>query len=235
MIINLISSPRNISTALMYSFAQRADCKVIDEPFYGLYLLQSGMDHPGRDEIIESQPKTVGGVIEWINELHARHTHVFVKNMAHHLVEMDTSFLMNWKNVLLIRDPKKLITSFAKVIRNPTMSDIGVRRQEELEQTLSNFQQCPIIDSGVILTNPKAILGKLCEQIGIPFDEAMLSWQPGAIQEDGVWAKYWYKNVHASNGFQKPLEREEQFPEHCLSLLQESQEIYQRLFTKSIQ
>ena len=37
MIINLISGPRNISTALMYSFAQRSDCQVWDEPFYANY------------------------------------------------------------------------------------------------------------------------------------------------------------------------------------------------------
>ena len=36
--IMLWSSPRNISTALMYSFAQREDTSVMDEPFYAYYL-----------------------------------------------------------------------------------------------------------------------------------------------------------------------------------------------------
>jgi len=35
--INLWSSPRNVSTALMYSFAQRLDTTVVDEPLYAYY------------------------------------------------------------------------------------------------------------------------------------------------------------------------------------------------------
>ena len=36
--ICLWSGPRNISTALMYSFAQRDDTAVYDEPLYAHYL-----------------------------------------------------------------------------------------------------------------------------------------------------------------------------------------------------
>ena len=43
-VINLIAGPRNLSTAIMYSFAQRKDCVVIDEPFYGHYLSNSELD-----------------------------------------------------------------------------------------------------------------------------------------------------------------------------------------------
>jgi hypothetical protein len=32
------SGPRNLSTAMMYAFAQRSDCRVWDEPFYAAYL-----------------------------------------------------------------------------------------------------------------------------------------------------------------------------------------------------
>ena len=48
-IINLISGPRNLSTALMYSFSQRPDTVVIDEPFYAHYLVTTGIDHPSRE------------------------------------------------------------------------------------------------------------------------------------------------------------------------------------------
>ncbi|HMG91357.1 MAG TPA: hypothetical protein VK589_14930, partial [Chryseolinea sp.] len=54
--INLVSGPRNISTALMYSFAQRADTVVLDEPYYAFYLHKSGVEHPGKDEVLKSQP-----------------------------------------------------------------------------------------------------------------------------------------------------------------------------------
>ena len=44
----------------------------------------------------------------------------------------------------------------------------------------------------------------------------MLSWAPGPKKADGVWAKYWYQNVHTSSGFQEYVEEEI----HLLSSLQ---------------
>ena len=46
--ICLWSGPRNVSTALMYSFAQRNDVRVVDEPLYGHYLKVTGAQHRGR-------------------------------------------------------------------------------------------------------------------------------------------------------------------------------------------
>ena len=45
------SGPRNLSTAMMRSFGNRADTFVSDEPFYGAFLKPSGADHPMRDEM----------------------------------------------------------------------------------------------------------------------------------------------------------------------------------------
>ena len=53
--ICLWSSPRNISTAMMYSFAQRPDTIVFDEPLYAHYLRVTGIDHPGKEEVLASQ------------------------------------------------------------------------------------------------------------------------------------------------------------------------------------
>ena len=55
--IALWSGPRNISTTLMYSFAQRKDCKVFDEPLYAHYLSHTNAHefHPSADEVLLSQ------------------------------------------------------------------------------------------------------------------------------------------------------------------------------------
>ncbi|MEZ4981043.1 MAG: hypothetical protein R2769_05540 [Saprospiraceae bacterium] len=52
--INLWSSPRNISTAMMYSFGNRIDTSVVDEPLYAHYLSfqKTETEHPGKDEIL---------------------------------------------------------------------------------------------------------------------------------------------------------------------------------------
>lgn len=61
-IIHAISGPRNISTALMYSFAQRPGCAVFDEPMYGVYLKKLDPDHPGKEEVLAHWPTTLEGV-----------------------------------------------------------------------------------------------------------------------------------------------------------------------------
>src|SRR5678816_1116300 len=52
--IAMWSGPRNLSTAMMRSFGNRADTAVSDEPYYGAFLKTSGADHPMRATIIEA-------------------------------------------------------------------------------------------------------------------------------------------------------------------------------------
>ena len=52
--IAMWSGPRNISTAMMRSFENRPDTFVSDEPFYGFYLANTDIDHPGRKEVLRS-------------------------------------------------------------------------------------------------------------------------------------------------------------------------------------
>lgn len=231
MIINLISGPRNISTALMYSFAQHSKIKVVDEPFYAHYLINTGLDHPGREETIASMSADTDVLMNKIQTHEKTHEIVFLKNMAHHHEGLDWSYLNNMHNVFLIRDPKQLIASFAQVIPNPTIQDIGLKHEAELlDYVIENGSNPPIvIDSNDILEDPKQGLSSFCKQLGIHFEEPMLSWKKGAIPEDGVWAKYWYKNVHNSTGFAKQKTSDRPLPAHCEDLYEESLPFYDKL------
>ena len=81
------SGPRNISTALMYSFGNRDDFEIIDEPFYGNYLIETGLDHPMREEIISSQPKNVSSVIDNLTQdRSAVGKNLYQKHMTKHMV-----------------------------------------------------------------------------------------------------------------------------------------------------
>lgn len=231
MIINLISGPRNISTALMYSFAQRSDTKVIDEPFYAHYLLKTGLDHPGRDETIESMESDPEKIVENILRLEQQYPVVFLKNMAHHHIGLDWQYLNEIKNVFLIRDPKQLIASFAQVIPDPTLQDIGLKEEAELLEYVQSHgtYQPVVIDSNSILPNPERGLSQLCTNLDIPFDSSMLNWKAGALPEDGAWAKYWYANVHKSTGFAMQKTSSRPLPERCEKLYQEALPYYQKL------
>ena len=230
-VINLISGPRNLSTALMYSFAQREDMTVLDEPFYGYYLQNASLEieHPSQKEILQMMELKEEKVIENINSLR-KQKNVFVKGMAHHYLTDSPYFILNWENVILIRHPKKLIASFSKVIHTPTLNDIGIKKASELFLFLKKNGKTPIvIDSDELLKNPRNYLKKLCNLLEIPFSEKMLRWKKGGIPEDGVWAKHWYKNVHNSEGFAVQKSSSQPLPNHLEPLLAEALPYYEIL------
>lgn len=232
--INLISSPRNISTALMYSFAQRNDTHVFDEPFYAFYLLTSGANHPGKEEVIKSQPNKEEDVKRQVFAVNDKPV-VFIKNMSHHLEVMDQSFTDDVTNVFFIRNPRQIIASYAKVIEKPVMRDIGMEYQYNLYHRLINKKKQPIVvDSGYLLDGPESVLTQLCDRIGILFQHSMLHWEAGPKSYDGVWAPYWYDNVHRSTGFEKQKTSSQPLPDHLNELFQRANHLYEKLLPFSI-
>ncbi len=233
--ICLWSGPRNVSTALMYSFAQRGDCRVFDEPLYAHYLHHTDADeyHPGAKDILPTMENDGEKVVEMMMGPHDKPV-VFFKHMTHHLIELNLDFLKDCVNVILTRDPREMLVSFDKVIPNPTMQDVGYEAHLMLMDYLERIgQKAIVLDSKEILLDPKTVLTKFCDAIEIPFEESMLSWEAGPIPEDGIWAKYWYANVHKSTGFQPYFEKEIDFPERLEPLLEKCQKIYQELVNRN--
>lgn len=234
-LIHLVSGPRNISTALMYSFGNRSDFDIVDEPMYAVYLDNHDVDHPGREEIMASMSANIDDVRKEIF-VPKSDKHLFVKNMAHHFIGIDHSFVFDYHNIILIRDPKQLITSFAQVIPEPTIQDIGLAKAYELYIQIKAHSKNPLIvlDSNQILINPRKVLSRLCNELDIPFSEEMLKWQAGPRKADGVWAKFWYKNVHQTTGFSKQQKKDRVLPQNLEALYIEAKIHYDFLFEKSI-
>lgn len=233
--ICLWSGPRNVSTALMYSFAQRADTRVVDEPLYAHYLRVSGAVHPGGDAVLAAQDSDGERVVRDVILGSCDRPVLFLKQMAHHLTSLDRGFLDRTLNVLLIRDPREMLTSLMKNIPTPSIADTGLAVQTELLADLrSRGQDPPVLDGRLLLENPRGVLGALCDRMGIPFEESMLAWSAGARPEDGVWAPHWYARVHESTGFAPYRPKEERVPERFGSLLDECLGHYERLAEAAI-
>jgi hypothetical protein len=206
--INMWCSPRTVSTALMRSFAQREDTRVYDEPFYGAYLHKNkdrAQAHPQEQEVIGGmlvEPNRI--VDEIILGLHTKPI-IFFKQITHHLYMSDTpiEFLKDTTNVILTRDPRKMIPSLTKDLKKTIdIVDTGYNFQYKLVQDLKSFgQKIVVLDSDVLIKEPKLMLKKLCAEISIDFDEKMLSWKSGPSGIDGNWGKYWYGTATKSNGF----------------------------------
>lgn len=206
--IAMWSGPRNLSTALMYSFAERSDCAVRDEPFYAAYLAATGADHPMRAEILavqETDPARVSAACKGSDT--AGKPHLYMKHMAHHMVE---GFPLDWArgcaNVFLIRHPARVVASYARKREGPSLEDLGVLQQARLFATFADWTgRAPlVIDAADIRADPRAALTALCAALGLPFEPAMLRWPAGGRAEDGVWAAHWYGAVHRSTGFEDP-------------------------------
>jgi hypothetical protein len=204
--IAMWSGPRNISTAMMRSFENRADCAVVDEPFYAAYLAETGLDHPMRDEVLAAQPTDWRAVADGLAA--ADGVLVYEKHMAHHMLP---GFGLDWvkgcRNAFLIRDPAEVLASYvAKRAGEVTLADIGVARQREIfEREADRLGKAPPVVRGADVTaDPKGTLSALCGALEIAFDDAMLSWPAGPRDSDGVWAPAWYDSVWRSTEFAAP-------------------------------
>ena len=199
------SGPRTVSTAMMRAWENRGDTVVTDEPLYAFYLAETGLDHPGREEVIASQPVSWRAVLSSLarDPLPPGVTISYAKHMTHHVLpSVDLAAFAPFRHAFLIRDPRALLASYARVRSAPTASDLGLRQQARLHAEFGG----PVIDSADLLADPEAGLRALCSALGVPFSPAMLSWPAGPRDSNGVWAPHWYDSVWRSTGFAPPKE-----------------------------
>ncbi|MDH4276811.1 MAG: sulfotransferase family protein [Acidimicrobiia bacterium] len=233
--INIWSSPRNVSTAIMYSFRQRSDTTVVDEPLYAHYLAVTGRDHPGRDDVLATQSADIGAVVDDVILADYPTPVVFFKQMAKHLAGVDPSVTSEvlfgrCDNVILTRDPFDMLTSFQVRIPDADVDETGfVELLEILEHILDSGHEPIVLDSKLLLQNPGPVLRRLCERLDLPFDEAMMSWPAGPKPEDGAWARYWYDSVHRSTGWAPWKPKNATLLPHLQSVLDEVEPMYERL------
>ena len=203
--IAMWSGPRNISTAMLRSFGNRPDTFVTDEPLYGYYLRRTGLDHPGRDEVIAAQPDDWQTVAAWLcGPVPEDRTVWYQKHMSHHLLaEIDLDWLGALSNCFLIRDPREVLASYTQVRETVTLEDIGLPQQAALFDRLLDETGTPppVLDAKDVLSDPANLMCALCDAVGLEFTDSMLSWPPGLRATDGVWSKYWYGSVTDSTGF----------------------------------
>lgn len=198
------SGPRNLSTAMMYAFGARPDFAVVDEPFYAAYLDRTGLDHPMRHAVRASQPTDPAKVAATLTgPVPDKKQHFYQKHMTQHMIAgIPRDWFAHVRHVFLIRHPARVVASFGAKYDNPTLADIGFTQQTQIFDDLTAQGINPlVIDSADIRRDPRAMLTRLCDALGLPFDPAMLSWPMGGHPSDGVWAPHWYGAVHASTGF----------------------------------
>jgi hypothetical protein len=232
--IAMWSGPRNISTAMMRAWENRADTAVCDEPLYGHYLLATGLDHPGRDEVIASQATDWRAVVAALTgPIPDGKAISYQKHMAHHLLPViERGWLDRVVNCFLIRRPEEVLASYVRTRDDPTLADLGFAQQGEIFERVCERtgRVPPILDARDVLEHPRKMLTLLCAAVGVPFSESMLSWPAGRRDSDGVWAKYWYAGVERSTGFAPYRPPGEPLADRLRPLADACEPYYRRLY-----
>ncbi len=229
------SGPRNISTAMMRSWGNREDTNVCDEPLYAHYLNVTGRAHHGAAEVIHAGPTELSKIIPWLTGPIPGGKEIFYqKHMTHHLLpDMDRAWIRDLSNCFLIRSPAEVVVSLVKHVPDAKLADTGFPQQAELFDLVRKWtaQVPPVVDARDVLNNPRGMLTALCTKLNAEFSERMLQWPPGLRETDGVWAKYWYKEVETTTSFGPPRQQTLAVPEHLSALVAECQPYYDHLFS----
>lgn len=221
------SGPRNLSTALMRAWENRPDTVVVDEPLYAAYLARTGLDHPGREQVLVSQPTDLATAVAALQAPVDAEVQ-YVKHMSHHLLPGDDlTWTVAARNVLLVRDPAEVVASYVRSRQVCEPDDIGLLQQARLLDAWP--EPPPVLDAGDFLRDPEAHLRWLCDWLGLDFTERMLSWPAGPRASDGVWAPYWYDAVVASTGFEPWRPREVELSPHDTAVAEACRPAYERL------
>ena len=230
--IAMWSGPRNLSTALMRSFASRRDCSVIDEPFYAAYLKATGVDHPMRSIILGSYNKDPCEVAKNCSSGRVDKTIQYQKHMTHHMIpSFDRSFVHKVSNAFLIRSPEKVVKSFGKKVTCFNLNDLGFSQQVDLFNKICDElgKVPPVIDADELCSNPRVVLISLCSALNIDFDDEMLRWNTGSHSYDGIWGDYWYGSVTKSTGFTPLATNDETTSDFQAQLIDEAEPYFQIL------
>ncbi len=232
------SGPRNISTAMMRAWENRPDTWVVDEPFYAHYLATTGLDHPGRAEVIAAGETDWQRVVAQLTgPIPQGRTVHYQKHMTHHLLPaIATDWFVGLRHAFLIRDPREVLLSYVKSRPTVSADDIGVPRQAEIfERVRASVDPDPVvIDAGEFLQDPEGQLRAWCARLGLGFDAAMLHWPAGPRATDGVWAPHWYDAVLRSTGFEPWRERDRAVPAEHRAVIDRCMPLYEALYSKRL-
>jgi len=219
----------------MRSWGNRPDTLVVDEPFYAHYLKVTGLDHPGRDEVIACHEHDWRRVADsLLSPVPEGISILYQKQMSHHLLpKMGREWLNGLTHAFLIRDPRSMIASLGEKLGEFDLNATGLPQQIEIFEYVVRHtgRVPPVVDSAELLARPEPVLRALCAALDVPFDTRMLWWPAGRRATDGVWAKYWYQRVASSTGFEPPpvIDEVAVLPPRAAAIEAQCRPLYERL------
>ncbi|CAI8603420.1 unnamed protein product [Vicia faba] len=229
-VIHSWSAPRSLSTSLMYSFSQRDDIEILDEPLYANFLKICGFNRPYREQLLQEMESDGNKVVTDIIYGPGNNKYRFCKHISkQRVLGLPEDLMKKGKHFILIRNPLDILPSFDKVV-SPSFFELGLLELLHIYNELSESgKPPPVIDAEELQKDPEATLRGLCDDLEIPFQPSMLSWEAGPKPIDGLWAPWWYNTVHKSTGFKEQKKYPKPFPFALYDLLEQTLPLYNML------
>lgn len=220
----LWAAPRSLSNAFERSIRELKSVKVFHEPhceayYYGPERKRDNTHQPTQSEIEDNIAATFEAVDAELLRHHEGYEAVFAKDLAYYIEGRYDNYVKgdfaNFKHTFLIRHPQKSIPSLIRAYKrcgfSSTFDDNGIKALYDFYKIVQqNVDPHPIvIDADDLLANPKGFMEHYCRATGLRFEEQMLTWTPGDVQD---WMPYKYTHVFKdtvmnSSGFMKPQEK----------------------------
>lgn len=201
-IIALWAHQRSMSTAFLRMMIERADVTVIHEPL--VTLLDEGEvplpDGRGGQVVVRDEE----ALFEHMKEL-ARDRRVFFKDTVEHryawLFEHPLA-IADIEHTFIVREPRQTISSMYHMKPAITCPEVGYEHLFELFELARRLKEASpvVVNADRLVQDPRAVVGRYCEQVGLPFVEEALSWQP---EDRPEWSRTrkWHIDVIGSSGF----------------------------------
>lgn len=227
-----------MSTALMYSMAQRTDMRVLDEPLYAHFLRYTGAERPCREVTLAGKPSAPEAALAAMAPTAAEcgaERHLFCKHIANNTLGLRWAHFEDHRHVVMFRNPAAVMASYGAHIQRPVMRDLCYMHQLDLLDRMDAKGHPPVVVcSDRLQAEPERVLRAMCAGLGLSWDPAIMTWEAGARPEDGPWAPWWYDGVHRSTGWEVRPQKEHTVPEHLLDLYEDCLDAYNQLLQRAI-
>lgn len=172
---------------MMYSFAQRDDTKVLDEPLYAAWLHSNPhIFRPYREELCSKHEIDGNKVLQDLLSFQEKPV-VFCKHVGKMLRGLDKASLYDPRciHVFLVRNPLEMMAGWERKTavhkEDASLEALSLALMCELYSDLRQHtgKEPIVVDADILQQNPKSTLSLLCAALGVAFDERMLSWPAG--------------------------------------------------------
>ncbi len=203
-IIALWVHPRSMSTAIERIMRERGDLLCLHEPFMYYYYIGLGKKQLPHAELDIGR---LTAFPEIIADMRAKActSPVFFKDMGYYILPEIYEYpqlARDFRHLILIRDPRRSILSYYRLDPEVTCEEIGVEAQWTLYQWLASHGEPPphVIVAEQVQQNPRVVLSRAWDYLGLPFTEHAFEWDAGEVPDDWQSVTGWHSDVIASQG-----------------------------------